>query len=139
MRASASEPMYQPLEAVSFYRQSKNKREAIKVIMCGNIMSEADVIHMLLANGIKQQELPRGGTVRSYTKPAPPAPAEPEEAQDIEPETQIQREPQPDTVEQIVTYVQQLRNRKAELLEEVDAIDGKLNVIRLAVTQERAE
>ena len=134
---------FQPLEAVSHYRQSKNKRQAIEVIADANLMTKTAVIDMLLANGVRQVELPRA------TRNLPPVTEnQTEEAAgtpEVAPAAQAEpannyREQVASKLDTVLQYAQaarqridDLKRRRQDIDAEIEALESKMNLIRMAV------
>lgn len=55
-------------EIVRNYREAKNKREQVKILADLNCMSREEIIQILKAGGIKQQELPRNRGEKTQKK-----------------------------------------------------------------------
>ncbi len=55
-------------EIVRNYREAKNKREQVKILADLNYMSREEIIQILKAGGIKQQELPRNRGEKTQKK-----------------------------------------------------------------------
>lgn len=112
------------------YRESKNKKQQIKILADENLCKTGDIVRVLLAAGIPESELPK----RPGPKPSQMKPKKKPEAGGGSP-GQPEKKPlpeEPDSEEQTIiqkalkVYAGHLQSRADKILEEIDRVNKLL-------------
>lgn len=137
-------PVFDPLEMVNIYRQALNKKRQIEIFSECNCKTKEEIIEILVANGVRREELPRGPRKDKGEKRLK-RPVEDEVIEAILEEEPVEEQPEPEEiaapaapapeisqipgVAEVIEYIHRLKNERDRLNAELSAVNDLLSAI----------
>lgn len=118
------------MEMATVYRQAKDKKKQIKILMELNGLRESEVRDILFRNGIKQNEMPRNRSHKQEEMDRLVAESVPEELSASEPESLPVLPPPPKISTSVLDSVEweeaQVQEEYADLCERVEGLNREM-------------